>query len=649
MNVEVKPKRARRARQREEPLPPDTQDPIEIAMKAVAAGAESSGPARMVLEKHACLIDIQCRRESEELGNVRVQRITRWLILGAVATLLAGVAGSLWAASRSSSLVIEEFQVPPGLAQRGLNGRVVSARVLDRLAQLQRETESMRGEKSYAENWQDDIKLDIPQTGVSLGEAWRTMKGWLGQQTRIGGEIVETPAGLAITTRAGSLSGGTVEGPAADVEALLGKAAKAIYKATQPYRYAISLPPEEVTETEQVLLGLTGDPSPLERKWAYSGLSATYRSFGQPARALAMAKRALAIDPELLPALGNLGRSSANLGHDEAMLDAFRRFEKAYHKAESGEYDKRISEANRVSADAMAAWALADPPRLRRNADAMEGLGSLSTFAAEAASIRADAAAMTHDLRGAATILAQLTKEPVPYAAAGAQRSLAFLALVRAAQDRDRKAALAAAAEAERIPPPTDAAPLPLELHLPARAAVAIELARAGAAGEAQARAQALPEDCYDCVRARGWAALANGYPRGAIRWFREAIRQGPSLPRAYADLGEALLAAGDPAGAERHFVAAHAKAGNWPDALKLWGDSALKQRSWQEAEQRYRAAAARAPRWAAAHIMWAEALWRLGRRDEARAKLQAAGRMDLRPRERAQLQAMLRKAERRS
>ena len=95
-------------------------------MHALATGADQHGVARAVLEKHARLIDIQCRREREELENVRVQRITRWLILSAVAALLLGIAGrNLHRGRQSEALVVEPFRVPAGLSQAGLGGEVI--------------------------------------------------------------------------------------------------------------------------------------------------------------------------------------------------------------------------------------------------------------------------------------------------------------------------------------------------------------------------------------------------------------------------------------------------------------------------------------------------------------------------------------------
>ena len=59
----------RRPRRRAESRPaeiPDTPDAIEIAMKAVATGADQHASARAVLEKHAALLDVHCRRDQEE-------------------------------------------------------------------------------------------------------------------------------------------------------------------------------------------------------------------------------------------------------------------------------------------------------------------------------------------------------------------------------------------------------------------------------------------------------------------------------------------------------------------------------------------------------------------------------------------------------
>jgi hypothetical protein len=186
---------------------PDTHDAIEIAMKAVATGADQHASARAVLEKHAALLDVQSRREQEEWALLRLQRLTRWIFIGAALIVLLGLAGTLWAASQSRSLIVEPFSVPPALAERGVTGEVVAARVLDRLAEMQRQTVTIRAESSYSNNWQDNVEVNVLDSGFSVGELWRALRQWLGKETRISGEIITGPDGaLIMTTRAGVLS-----------------------------------------------------------------------------------------------------------------------------------------------------------------------------------------------------------------------------------------------------------------------------------------------------------------------------------------------------------------------------------------------------------------------------------------------------------
>ena len=637
------PKKPRAApRRRKAEAPPDTPDPIEIAMAAVATGADRHGAARAVLEKHACLIDIQCEREKEELGVLRVQRLTRWLILVAVAAVIAALGALVWNASRSTSLVIEPFGVPPALAQRGLTGKVVSARILDQLAELQRSTESMRGEKSYANDWQDDIQLDIPQTGVSISEAWRTLKGWLGEETRIGGELVQTPAGIAITTRAGALSGGTVEGAEADFDRLVREAAASLYKATQPYRYAISLPPERRAEREQMLMALTGDPSPLERKWAYSGLSAHHRGLGDARRSLAMARQALAIDPDMLPAIGNVALSEQALGHEEAALESFRRALPAWERSASREYDERVSRLNLATFDTRVGERMGDAGLMRSAAKALLDAGA-STMAATSTLTRARAASLVHDHSAAARIAAQMRRSQDPDETLRERTASALLRLQRALDERDAAAGAAAADEALKgSATATSIYPDPrVRGDVMARTVwpnIAIALGKLGLVAEAARLTDAVPTDCYDCLRAKGWAAMAGGDRNGARRWFEAAVRAAPSVPMAYADLGLALLNVRDRAGAARQFEMAAEKGPNWADGYKLWGDALALQGQDEEAERKYRSAAERAPRWGALHIAWGKTLWRLGRQEQAREKFRAAAGMDLSPADRTRL-----------
>src|SRR5271154_2422099 len=129
-----------------------------------------------------------------------------------------GLAFMVWDASRSEGLLIEPFSVPPDLAQRGLTGEVVAARILDRLNELQTETSSQRAPKSYAHSWgPNDIKIDIPETGVSLGELDSFLREKLGHDTHVSGEIFRTDTGLSLTVRAGADGSASISGQDTDM------------------------------------------------------------------------------------------------------------------------------------------------------------------------------------------------------------------------------------------------------------------------------------------------------------------------------------------------------------------------------------------------------------------------------------------------
>ena len=90
----------------------------------------------------------------------------------------------VWNAAHADGLIIESFSVlPSDMASRGLTGQVLATQMLDKLTAMQRATRSTRAPRTYANNWSDDIKVEIPETGVSIGEAYRfPAQYWLGRQ-----------------------------------------------------------------------------------------------------------------------------------------------------------------------------------------------------------------------------------------------------------------------------------------------------------------------------------------------------------------------------------------------------------------------------------------------------------------------------------
>ncbi|MCY7279730.1 MAG: hypothetical protein LH610_02325, partial [Sphingomonas bacterium] len=223
---------------------------------------------------------------------------------------------------------------------------------------------------------------------------WKLLRGWLGKETRISGEVIETPDGLALTARVGSQPGRRFVDKDGDLDALISQGAELIYARTQPYRHAVYLMDsnERKAELFAALQRLTNHDSAMERKWAYNGLAVSLRREGDFRGSIAMANKALAIDNDMLPAIGNLGSAHQLLGHDQRMVDLHRRF--ASLKV-GKEYDARIVAANGCRNQSDLGQVLRVPVSLDQAADCLEA--SASSMSIRAPSARIDAALMRND------------------------------------------------------------------------------------------------------------------------------------------------------------------------------------------------------------------------------------------------------------
>ena len=110
--------------------------------------------------------------------------------------LASAVAAEIWSATHADGLVIEAFSVPPDLAEKRTDRRSgggESARPAFAIAGGNG-FEAGR-QRAYANNWGSDIKVQIPDTGVSIGEVNRYLRNLLGRETHISGAIYRTAAG----------------------------------------------------------------------------------------------------------------------------------------------------------------------------------------------------------------------------------------------------------------------------------------------------------------------------------------------------------------------------------------------------------------------------------------------------------------------
>jgi len=301
-------------------------DPLgaKLALDAATA-AEAREYLRRQNEIAALQIENLRKQDEYETSHLRWRRFNdqmkgalQMMLVALGLVVVFGIGAAIWNAANDNGLVVDAFEVPPDLAAKGLTGDVIANKVLSRLSQFQAETGSARASASYANNWGDNIKVQIPNTGVSISEFNRALHEWLGHQTRITGEIYRTPDGLAISARAGNDSTPVLKGTEADIDALVDKVAQSIYRSTQPYRYAAWLAAQgRVAESTAELQKIVATGNPLERAWAYNGLAHNAVNTGDIAGGSVFVRKAIASDPSILLPYSNLVGGEIALGHDE--------------------------------------------------------------------------------------------------------------------------------------------------------------------------------------------------------------------------------------------------------------------------------------------------------------------------------------------
>ena len=308
-----------------------------VGLATAMANGRDSARADAFFEEQTRLTRLQIAQIEEENATrrrlLRIEhasalfKLTLEIAVAAVAAVIViALAAAVWSATQDNGLVVESFSVPPDLAGRGLTGDVIAAKLLDKLSSLQSQTVSNRAASSYANNWGSDIKLQIPDTGVSIGEFNRSLHAWLGRQTRITGEVYRTPTGIAVTARAGNDTSPTFTGSDADLDKLIRQAAEAVYRATQPYRYAVYLANAgRNKEAEAAYLALIANGSPTDRAWAMIGLENIYANRADYKGALSLLNRALAVRPDFIMAYVNRAGIEGQFQHDELAYIAMRK------------------------------------------------------------------------------------------------------------------------------------------------------------------------------------------------------------------------------------------------------------------------------------------------------------------------------------
>jgi tetratricopeptide (TPR) repeat protein len=618
---------------------------IGIAMNESARDPSLAEDARTLLREQARLARLQADDLSEEGAlmrrSLRVKHASdmmkfafELLVALVLLAIVAALATAMWSAAHDNGLVIEAFSVPPDLAQRCLSRELLASQLLDKLARMQQQTNSVRPADTYRNNWGDDIKVEIPDTGISIGELNRYLTRWLGHETHITGEIYHTPSGIAVTTRAQD-GGETFAGKNGDLDGLLQKAAESIYAQTQPYRYAAFLGQVgRDQEAMHVVERLAGNAAPAERAWALSLLGNLYTIYRGPADALATLRAGVAADPTNAHAWDNL--SSAEQGLDRAE-DGYHHTQQALSLYDKGAvaFDPDRATIDKLQDRAFLASTLGDYPTAIAMDEAIRRLPDRGGSQDRAAIDEAAEAAQNHDLRRARNLLSHIHA-----ADTNGRLNLWFQAVDIAWLGHDWRT-LSQLVGNRDIVRSTPVSLHPLLGRIVARIPASLYAdARAEQGDIAGARALIAPTplDCYSCLRMRGKIDADAKDWAGAARWFARATQAGPSIPDAFADWGEMLLHKGDLDGAIAKFEIAHVKAPRFADSLERWGEALMQKNRSDLALAKFEEAGKYAPNWGRLHLKWGAALCWSGNKADAARQFATSSTLDLTPSEKSEL-----------
>jgi tetratricopeptide (TPR) repeat protein len=621
-------------------------DAEPVALHAALNG--NSPEAREFLRRQSCLTDLQIenlqKQDEYETSHLRWRRFNdqmkgamQIMLVLVGALIVIGIAAALWNASQADGLVVDAFSVPPSFAASGAGGDVVAGDVTAKIAAIRdvASAHSLKQSKDVQANRNEDVKVEIPDTGVSVAQAWRYLKSWLGHERHMSGNLRQLPNGHIVLTV--TLDGDEAivrEGPPGDLDSLEQQAAERVFASVDPTNYVLYLYDVGRAREAYAAAGhnVQTAKGALDLSDAYSVWSElTAMTTNDPARAIERAQIAQAIDPKVVIPHINIMRLSFVLGHDEEVL----------------------RQANLIPN-----FRIEDDPALLRGngfasvqAEATRNRDlELGDYAGAAATPcdyctvsmlalnHAAYAAQLHDVALSRALIAQaaaagsappIFEYPARYlshsAAGDWWGALAEAKTFRAAVlvHRDGIAAfvrLPLSYEKSQIEP-----------------RIALARAHLGDIAAARAAIAATSPTCYDCLRARGTIeALAKNW-EGAEHWFAEAVRHAPSIPFAYADWGQMLMAKGDADGAIAKFAAANKLGPHFADPLEMWGEALIAKNRSDLALAKFAEANKYAPNWGRLHLKWGEALYWSGDRDGAKKQFAIARALDLTPSEKSE------------
>jgi hypothetical protein len=602
------------------------------ALTAAFGAAGATEEAREYLRKQSRLADLwmeNVRLQNENLQKLDAYEVShlRWrrfndqmrgamqivlVVIGAAVVVAIGAA--VWSASRAEGLVVDSFSVPPQFAQAGMASDVVAEDLTQRIAAVRdvANENSIAHSKDVRLDRDEEIKVEIPDTGISLGEVSRYLRSWLGHERHLDGNLRDIGDGkIALTVALDGANAATFTGPATELDKLEQQAAEHVFQGVDPSNYILYLYAthrrDQALPAIQYLIHAADSPGMLSDGYALWG-NWTRSFVGDLQLAMARLRVAAAIDPKALPPHMEMMFTAADLGHDEEALREARalsgfRQEDQYAWREGNGF-AQVLQRGVLEGDTETGnfdHAMSDPCYLDC---------SLSGLQLD----HAEFAARMHDMARSRALIGQAAASD-GVSAEDADRARYF---ADAAAGDWRSAVADARAYGNAVTGP-NARLNEITLRVTVLPLLAYSLARSGDFAAAHAEIDKTPGDCIACETARGDIDALQENDAAAAWWFARAIHDAPSIPFAYTDWGQMLLAKGDYDAAIAKFALANEKGPHFADPLEMWGEALIAKNRSDLALAKFAEADKYAPNWGRLHLKWGEALSWSGNKTEAR------------------------------
>jgi tetratricopeptide (TPR) repeat protein len=573
---------------------------LTVAMDAAKYDPELARKAGNYLGEQHVLVKLQIKHFDEEhrlaIAAAKrkrfADRIRNTISAGVLLIVLLALLGFAWMLSdavSSRQVVIAPFDIGPGLATRDVSGKIVAAGVLDELIRLQAATRSSTQKTKLANAWEGEIKIEVPQTGLSIGEITRALRERFGHDIQIDGDLMETPAqGLALTVRGSGVAPKTFTGNSTQLEKLTQDASEYIYGQSRPALWAAYLTTNgRYAEAIAFARTAIGRADFIERARLLDMWSdAVVLNGGSIDEGLSLARAAVKVNPDDWGAHADIQYWLFDLGDQEGSWQAGEKM-----KQLAGGRPGRAPEIQYFNWDQMTWDISAALSEILADLDSTAGEGT--NFGAQWAFVPVFKAQL-HDPDAAELALRTAAyDESDELNRASRHWANAILA------DERGNAALAAQEWEQAVGSFANAALSTTVPNLPCYAAAAFE--RAGRHAEAgQALDLVGKRRFVDCYRFRADILDGRGNWAGAQKAYAEAVALAPDLPAGYYSWGVALAKHGDLNAAAAKFAAANQRGPHWADPLKDWGDVFAKQGETKKALAKYDEALRYAPNWAA-------------------------------------------------